>query len=966
MVKILTDYETKITKTIFTTNAINSEITLLKREAQKIGIETIFDPKQVAEAFAIIGSAGFTAQQAINLTKPTLSISAMSQGVLNLGRSSTLVISLMNKFGYTTKQVGKMSDLLAKSLQNTMFRMEDFPTFFNSLRMAPQLLHLTASESIVLGDSMKKLGALSAQSGASINNFARTMGMAVRGSFNALGNATKGTRRGRLAKQAMVAIFGSEAEMKKAMVDKAGQMRNGFDFLVKLIDKLSKKFKSGSGKEMDLLSHFNSMTKSLILGLKKYKVELSDTAEIKKFGKNILMGTEALKYMRDKLNKNKGTTESFLTIIKGTYKYLQDMWRGTKQVFMIMLARGVMPLLKAVTKVITFLTNIFITISNKFPIVGAFAGVLFTVTTAVLGLVAVLGVLALLFMSSGTALVGFYKRMDWATLRMHSYSKATEEATLATTGLSTAQATVGKVGRLPVKAGGSNVMATTMLAPKSVFSRIWIFIKNLFKKIPGLITKLGRLFKSLGRGLLKFAKGPGPIVVAVIGIIVSAFQIWKDDMLGIKTHIKNFISFLYNTFIKPLKKAFLFIKVLVLALFSDKINVKDANALGLGAVLTIIDLLNTKFFKTIRKAIVLWRTFKDWLFKHGNIIKMIKQELAFGTLGASIGFLAGGPIGSAIGAAIGLAIPWLKKGWEWIKKWYDGLDDISKNRLKTIWKWIKQIGIGSMKFIIAPLMIILDTLYNIGGAILTLFGDTFTDLTKLLEGKIGAGQFFINLGKNIAGLILGIIDGAVTGVIDGIMWMVNGISTAIFGKDAFKNVDDFIKYMDDKLYSLADSIKSLFTNISQWIKGIFYSVMGYITSMMGKLLVKASSIPGFGKYKSIGKDFINGGIVGSTIGALNRKNAKELGVSKKQAEIFRNSDYSLKENSSGKTELTINADLSGTDLNEKQIQVIFENILDRLNLHNKVDIVKVKDAMGDYVFGGSGSKKPIMGSSGSF
>ena len=871
--------------------------------AMKTGIRTIFDPKEVSDALYELTSAGIQAKKAMDMTEPILNISAMSQGMLDLGQSSKLSISIMNKYSKSAKDMGQVSDVLARSLQETLFHIEDFPEFFNALGAAPLKMKLSIEETLALGDAMKKVGQQSAQAGHTIAGFSRVMFRGMQTLFQWRKIEGMRTPKGRKASRLFISLFGSKAEFEKAMFDVNGKLKAMREILPSLQKRMRAMPDRGKAwaKTMSLM---NEQVSNFMVGISSKK-------------------TGNLEDMFKRLENSKGATEEFLKAIKGTMDYLKRLWRGTKQVFLIMIAKGIEPLVKALYKGVTAFTNLFLVISDRFPILGKVVGIFVAFAGVVLTAVAAVSLLIAVFGRSLSAMFNFFKGLATNTVGANAYTASMTGATAATNAFNAAQRRGSAQLMLPAPgqsvSGGlaRNLPIVRPAAVKRVgiFRRMLNLLGKVAKKVLGVFKKLGKLIVKNGKALGKFA--------AVIGIVVGLFTLWKKNVWGVRDALTSFWDFIKAKIIKPLVYWFTFVKVLLSALFTDSAKASDVQIIK-DRIGTIINILNSPLVRAIRKVIVFFRKFFKYASSAENWKNLINGLKALTLIGAGIGMLIGGPQGAAIGLAVGIiaaVIISIVKNWALWKK--DVLKVISMFK-----KWAQNNPL--IAFLTSAIGLMAD-LVKLGVMWLAKHVVILiTELAKLAQvGKVLAKVLvFKGLAK-----MRSVLD-AITGFdYQGFISGIPLIGPALV--KAYNFVAPYAKKIKDLMFTIGIEIRDFFMSIPNLVSDLFATLMSKLYSWAGDIQKWRTYLPGQSQAK---KDEL---LASSRF--FKMRSAVTLGekdMNRPLLSALRNALFSETKGKKGST-LVVQADLSGlTNVTEDQLAEAISRILESKGIvqYNKIEV----------------------------
>ena len=208
-VKVFARFDDRMRSVRALSGSTQEQFKTLTDEARRLGGATSFSASQVAEAMANLARAGFKSDGIINVTEDILALARATGS--ELPRATEIAADVMNSFGVASTEMGRVSDVLTATANNSSQSLED------------------------LFEAMKPVGPIATAAGESMEDVAAAIGIlannGIKGSAagNALSRAYKNLSTS--AKQAELKKFGIEA------VDSMGNLRPLADIIADLGDK---------------------------------------------------------------------------------------------------------------------------------------------------------------------------------------------------------------------------------------------------------------------------------------------------------------------------------------------------------------------------------------------------------------------------------------------------------------------------------------------------------------------------------------------------------------------------------------------------------------------------------------------------------------------------------------------------------------------------------------------------------
>src|SRR5690606_20951639 len=105
------------------TGATEQEFGSLREEAKRLGAETSFSARQVADAMAELGRAGFTPTQILASTEAVLALSRATD--TELARATEIAGAALRGFNLDVTEMGRVTDVLTATANGSAQTLED-------------------------------------------------------------------------------------------------------------------------------------------------------------------------------------------------------------------------------------------------------------------------------------------------------------------------------------------------------------------------------------------------------------------------------------------------------------------------------------------------------------------------------------------------------------------------------------------------------------------------------------------------------------------------------------------------------------------------------------------------------------------------------------------------------------------------------------------------------------------------
>ena len=346
------------------TKATTEEVELLRDAAIQAGIDTQFSPDEATEGLLSLATAGQTATQATKTLIPVLDLAAGSLGQLGVAQSAEAVVGTLNAYGFAADKAGNVTDRLLRITQLTNFQTRDFET------------------------GLAKAAAAGATFNQGLDDVLITMGLLRNRNIDASSSATafrEATRR-----------LGSDQRAQQAITDQGidifdkntGKMRSVIDVTSDLVAKT----KDMSDEERNRIVVQGFGARGLLAFNAIQKAMFTTTVNGKKV---TLEGTAAIEAMRKEMGKAGGTAAQFREALLDTFEGQKTLLKGTLQTLSITSGEAFAKTFKPVISVITDALNKLIVLikATPTPLKQLIAGIviLFGAFTTVGGSIALFG-----------------------------------------------------------------------------------------------------------------------------------------------------------------------------------------------------------------------------------------------------------------------------------------------------------------------------------------------------------------------------------------------------------------------------------------------------------------------------------------------------------------------------------------------------------------------------------------------
>lgn len=418
----------------------------LKKLAVHLGIVTEYSPKEAVQGMYELASAGLNVDQIAKSINSVMLFSTASKGVVNLGKSSALIVSIMKKFNIEAKDSERIVDQLVATTKKSMFHFREYEFFIRALGQAPLLGGgLKLSQALALGGALRNVGATAAQSGFMIRGFLYQLNILERFAQRAATGEKLGAgkRGGGLRLKAIYEAYAKAGEYAgKKVVGKVDIMkllfkpvktkegmrmvrRNVYNVLQDLVktfdilgmhgEKSIKKYGMTITKEQSkMLQAFPSLqAQALLITLSKARMDV-----VTETGKTIrLSGLEAVKYMDKFIKKSHGMAAEYRKKMLKTFWGMTKLLKGSMETAFILIGKPVVEFLIPVMNKLYAVLNKFIDWAQKHTVaLKILVGVWLGLGAAMLGAGAALTIIGM----GIPMIISLTSSVKWLNVTIHN------------------------------------------------------------------------------------------------------------------------------------------------------------------------------------------------------------------------------------------------------------------------------------------------------------------------------------------------------------------------------------------------------------------------------------------------------------------------------------------------------------------------------------------------------------------
>jgi len=145
------EFEQQIANTASVVGAVGEEMKQLEAEARRVGVTTIFQAQEAANAMYYLASAGLETNEVIGALRGTLALAAAT--MYNLSDTTFIVVSVLRQWRMEATEATRIANVMAAAISSSQATM------------------------LKLGESLKYVGPLAASLGFSLEQTVATLGV---------------------------------------------------------------------------------------------------------------------------------------------------------------------------------------------------------------------------------------------------------------------------------------------------------------------------------------------------------------------------------------------------------------------------------------------------------------------------------------------------------------------------------------------------------------------------------------------------------------------------------------------------------------------------------------------------------------------------------------------------------------------------------------------------------------------
>lgn len=173
-IKTFADFEQKIATLASILGKPIERIRELRQNAEQLGAATAFSASQVAELQTEFAKVGFNEQQIIDATESTLAL-AQATGE-TLANSAAVAGATLQGFGIDASQTQRVTDVMAKSFNNTALDLESFKLSMKQVAPIARAANVSLEESTAILGALSNAGIKGEMAGTSVKNILAGIG----------------------------------------------------------------------------------------------------------------------------------------------------------------------------------------------------------------------------------------------------------------------------------------------------------------------------------------------------------------------------------------------------------------------------------------------------------------------------------------------------------------------------------------------------------------------------------------------------------------------------------------------------------------------------------------------------------------------------------------------------------------------------------------------------------------------
>ena len=165
-VRTFAEFEASISRLGVISNATSVELSAMRDTAEHLGETTIFTATQVSSGMNAMAMAGFTAKESMEGIAGVLDISAI--GLVSVEDSALIATRAMNGFGLEATDIGRVSDVLSKTITTSAVTMEQLGSALQKVAPVAKNVGLSLEETSAVLGVLHDAGRLGAEAGTQL------------------------------------------------------------------------------------------------------------------------------------------------------------------------------------------------------------------------------------------------------------------------------------------------------------------------------------------------------------------------------------------------------------------------------------------------------------------------------------------------------------------------------------------------------------------------------------------------------------------------------------------------------------------------------------------------------------------------------------------------------------------------------------------------------------------------------
>jgi phage-related minor tail protein len=166
--KVFSDFEHEMNKVKAVSGATEHDFDRLTKSAKALGASTIFTSREVAGLQLNLSKLGFTPDEILNSTESILGLAQATDS--ELGEAARVVAGTMRGFGVDTKDVGRITDVMAKAFSSSALDLEKFDVSMRTIAPLAKEFGLSFEETVAMIGILANNSVDASTAGTSLRN----------------------------------------------------------------------------------------------------------------------------------------------------------------------------------------------------------------------------------------------------------------------------------------------------------------------------------------------------------------------------------------------------------------------------------------------------------------------------------------------------------------------------------------------------------------------------------------------------------------------------------------------------------------------------------------------------------------------------------------------------------------------------------------------------------------------------